>query len=217
MKPDFNFKYYQELRLIPLIILIYFLSESLVTLGIELLEKNEWKYYRFYPSTALAAGFFSLLDKNLHRLPFLWKFLIKVPLIRGTYRGTIKFNLNDTEMIKACRLVINQTTSKIKVDSYFWNEDESGDVIPNSETQSESLVEDFTQKANDLFELLFYYHQKGNKDSTIPIREGFNKLSYHEQKGRKRFLGTYFAKNSTAAGNGGSMEVSLKSKTLNYI
>nr|WP_293296867.1 hypothetical protein [Allomuricauda sp.] len=217
MKPDFNFKYYQETKLLLLVITLYGLSELFINWAIKFLGDYDIKYYRFYPSVILLCLLFSFINRNLYKIPFLWKWVIKVPLIRGTYTGKVKFNYNDQDSFKNCKLIIYQTTSDIKVDCYFWDEDENGNKISSSQTKSESIVEDFVEKKNGLFQLLFYYSQLGNGDSTIPIREGFNILNFKKDGQIKRLEGRYFTKNSLSKGNGGTMTVDFQTKNLKHI
>lgn len=217
MIPDFNFKYYSETKLLLLVILLYGASEYLISLLIKTLDNYDISYYRFYPSVILLCLIFSLINRNLHKMPFLWNLLIKVPLIRGTYLGTVKFNFNNKESFKNCKLIIYQTTSDIKVDCYFWDEDENGNKISNTQTKSESIVEDLVLQKNNIFSLLFYYRQHGNGDSSIPIREGFNILNFQKDGKIKRLVGRYFTKNSLSKGNGGTMSVDFNSKKLKHI
>lgn len=217
MKPDFNFKYYSETKLLLLVIILYVSSEYLISLVIKILGNYEMSYYRFYPSVILLCLIFSILNRNLHKIPFLWDLLIKVPLIRGTYLGTVNFNFDDKNSFKHCKLIIFQTTSDIKVDCYFWNEDENGKKISSTQTKSESIVEDIVQKKNRLYRLLFYYRQQGSGDSSIPIREGFNILNFKKDGEIKRLEGRYFTKNSLSKGNGGTMVVDFNTKQLKHI
>ena len=217
VKPDFNFKYYQETKLVLLVIILYVLSELFINWLIQVLGEHDIKYYRFYPSVILLCLLFSFINKNLHKVPFLWKWVIKVPLIRGTYTGKVKFNYNGQESFKNCKLIIYQTTSDVKVDCYFWDEDLDGKKISSSQTKSESIVEDIVKKKNGLFQLLFYYRQSGNGDSTIPIREGFNVLNFKKDGQIRRLEGKYFASNSLSRGNGGTMTVDFQTKKLKHI
>ncbi|MCY4162215.1 MAG: hypothetical protein OXE77_10180 [Flavobacteriaceae bacterium] len=217
MKPDFNFKYYDESKLILLIILLYIGSEALVNFIIDRLENYDIQYYRFYPAAILLALIFSLINSNLHKISFLWKFLVKVPLIRGTYKGQVNYTFEEEERSKNCKLVVYQTTSDIKIDCYFWDEDEKGDKILNTQTRSESIVEDLVPEKNGLFKLLFYYQQKGSSDSSIPMREGFNVLNFIKTGNLKRLEGRYFVKNGLSKGNGGTISVDFETKKLNHI
>lgn len=217
MKPDFNFKYYDESKLILLVILLYVGSEALINLIINLLKAYNIEYHRFYPATILLGIIFWLINKNLHKIPFLWKLLIKVPLIRGTYKGNVKYNYQGVEGDKHCKLIIYQTTSDIKVDCYFWDEDKNGKKISSTQTKSESIVEDLIRKDNGLYQLLFYYQQKGSNDSSIPIRDGFNTLTLKEDGKLKRLEGGYFSKNSLSKGNGGTISVDFQTKELKHI
>lgn len=217
MKPDFNFKYYKELRLLSLIIGLYFGIEFLINLAIDLLEAQGLKYYRFYPAAFILAVIFNILNRNLHRIPWLWSLLIKVPLLRGTYDGQVMFTYDNKVRSKICTLVVHQTTSDISVNCYFWDEDKDKKKVPTSMTESVSLVEDIVEKKNGQYQLLFYYRQKGNFDGTIPIREGFNILTLKEIEGKKYLDGGYFAKNSHSKGNGGNLKVSFKTKKVNHI
>ncbi|WP_299622978.1 hypothetical protein [uncultured Tenacibaculum sp.] len=217
MKPDFNFKYYDESKLILLVILLYVGSEALINLIINLLKAYNIEYHRFYPATILLGIIFWLINKKLHKIPFLWKLLIKVPLIRGTYKGNVKYNYQGVEGDKHCKLIIYQTTSDIKVDCYFWDEDKNGKKISSTQTKSESIVEDLIRKDNGLYQLLFYYQQKGSNDSSIPIRDGFNTLTLKEDGKLKRLEGGYFSKNSLSKGNGGTISVDFQTKELKHI
>lgn len=216
MALDFNFKYYNEKKLISLIIILYLFIELIIKLLINLLESNDLAYYRFYPSAILMAIVFSYINKNLHDYPKIWKLLIKVPLIRGTYLGKVEYHYNGEDSYKNCKLIIKQTTSDICVDCYFWEKDKTGEKILRSQTQSESIVEDLVLEKNGLYNLLFYYRQKGTADSSIPIREGFNILKVKKDGKITRLDGNYFVKDGRSKGNGGSMTVNLSSKQLNH-
>lgn len=217
MKPDFNFKYYSETKLLLLVILLYGASEFLINFLVNTLANYDVSYYRFYPSVILLCLIFSVINRNLHKMPFLWDFLIKVPLIRGTYLGDVKFNFDNKESFKHCKLIIYQTTSDIKVDCYFWDEDENGNKISSTQTKSESIIEDLVLEKNNIHNLLFYYRQHGSGDSSIPIREGFNILNFQQDGKIKRLVGRYFTKNSLSKGNGGTMSVDFNSKKLKHI
>lgn len=216
MIPDFNFKYYKEIPLFILVILFYSISEKIIQLIIDTLNYQNIEYYRFIPFTILLATLFSFINKYLHKIPWLWKQLIKVPLIRGTYEGKVVYNYLNQDAQKKCKFIIYQTPSKIKIDSYFWN---SKNYVVGDElikTDSESLVEDIKLKDNGLFELLFYYRNKGSSDGTIPQREGFNSLTYKKTEKTKKLEGYYFVKNGKTKGNGGKIKVDFKTKQLNY-
>lgn len=217
MLPDFNFKYYNVTKLILMVILLYGASEYLISFLVKTLANYDISYYRFYPSVILLSLIFSVINRNLHKMPFLWNLVIRVPLIRGTYLGNVKFNLDNKESFKHCKLIIYQTTSDLKVDCYFWDEDEDGNKISSTRTKSESIVEDLVLEKNSLYKLLFYYRQLGNGDSSIPIREGFNVLDFQKNGKIKRLAGRYFAKNSLSQGNGGTMSVDFNSKKLKHI
>ncbi|PHR11307.1 MAG: hypothetical protein COA40_11905 [Aequorivita sp.] len=103
------------------------------------------------------------------------------------------------------------------MDCYFWDEDEDGNKISSTQTKSESIVEDLVLQKNNIFNLLFYYRQHGNGDSSIPIREGFNILNFQKDGKIKRLVGRYFTKNSLSKGNGGTMSVDFNSKKLKHI
>lgn len=217
MVPDFNFKYFKIIPLFILVVFFYLASEKLIAMTIEYFNSENIQYFRFAPFTILLATLFSLLDKNLHKAPFLWRLIMKVPLLRGTYIGKVFYNFKREDREKNCKFVITQTISKIKVDCYFWDEDENGKVLSTNQTESESIVEDIQLKENGLYELLFYYRQKGNQDSSIPIREGFNSLTYKKTKYAKRLEGIYFVKNGKSKGNGGKISVDYKTNELNHI
>ncbi len=210
MKPNFNFKYYKEDKLILALVGLYILLEFLVSLIINLLESKGLHYYRFYPTTGLLAIIFGIANSNLHKAPLLWKFFMKVPLVRGHYQGNINYVINGKKNEKKCKMRIYQTVSKVKVDTVFWNEDKKGNKIETSETNSESSVEDLMKNERDNYELHFFYSNGGSLDSKIPIKMGYNVLKYDVEK--KVFEGIYFSRNSITEGNGGKIRVEFKSK-----
>lgn len=210
MKPNFNFKFYQEFRLVSLIIVLYFITNYLVLTIANFLENYELAYNRFYPATALLILIFGGINVFLHRSPLLWKLFIKVPLVGGNYEGNISYVIDGEEIEKKCKMKIYQTASKIKVDTTFWNEDKKGNKIQTSETISESSVEDFIKNNRDNYELHFFYSNGGSLDSKIPIRMGYNVLKYDAET--KVFEGIYFSRNSIADGNGGKIRVKFKKK-----
>lgn len=209
MKPNFNFKYYKEDKLILAIVGLYILLEFLVSLIINFLESKDLHYYRFYPATGLLALIFGVANSNLHKVPILWKFFMKIPLVRGNYEGSIVYVIDGKEIEKKCKMRIYQTASKIKVDTTFWNEDNNGYKIETSETISESLVEDLLRNERENYELHFFYSNGGSIDSKIPIKMGYNVLKYNVET--KIFEGVYFSRNSIAKGNGGKIKVEFKS------
>ena len=87
----------------------------------------------------------------------------------------------------------------------------------NTQTRSESIVEDLVPEKKGLFKLLFYYQQKGSSDSHIPMREGFNVLNFIKTGNLKRLEGRYFVKNGLSKGNGGTISVDFETKKLNHI
>ncbi|WP_299096999.1 hypothetical protein [uncultured Winogradskyella sp.] len=211
MKPDFNFRYYKENYLIALIIVLYIASEALIRLISHVLNIYDLSYNRFYPAAILLAILFSLINTNLHRFQKLWNLLIKVPFVKGEYEGEIHYTINDTPYTKKCFVKISQTTSKIKITSKFWEEDENSNKILITKTPSQSIVEDFRLNKNDIYELNYYYRNDGNFNSTIPIKEGYNILKYN--KSTQSFEGRYFSKNSITDGNGGTIKlVKIKNK-----
>jgi hypothetical protein len=210
MKPNFNFKYYKEDKLILTLIVLYIFLEFIIGLIIILLEKNGLHYYRFYPATVLLAIIFGFANSNLHKVPTVWNFFMKIPLIKGIYEGSIMFIIDGKEIEKKCKMKIYQNASKIKVDTIFWNEDKKGNKIETSETISESSVEDLLKNERDNYELHFFYSNGGSLDSKIPIRMGYNVLKYDAET--KIFKGIYFSRNSIAEGNGGKIKLVFKNK-----
>ena len=210
MKPNFNFKYYKEDRLILAVVILYLLIEFLVNLAIELLAYRQLSYYRFYPSVMLMAILFGLINSYLDKSPVLWWFFMKTPLIKGYYEGYITYVLDNVTEKKKCSVKIFQTPSKIKVHTSFWNEDEDKNKIEETKTYSESTVEEFFENHSDIFELHFYYSNGGNLNSTIPVRRGYNVLKYNKKT--KKFGGFYFSQNSKSQGSGGKMSITFKRK-----
>lgn len=209
MESNFNFKYYKESKLILAIIILYTGSEFLIELLNSVLSKYDINYNRFYPATILLAIIFGLINSFLHKIPWLWKFLIKVPLIRGVYEGEIIYFIKGVELRKSCEMKIRQTVSKIKIDTKFFDVQDGVEII-KTKTPSKSLIEDFVKNESDVFELHYYYRNSGSIDGEIPVKMGYNVLEYCEDE--KKLEGVYFARKSWADGNSGELKVKFKNK-----
>jgi hypothetical protein len=209
MKPNFNFKYYKEDLLIILIIIVIFPVIGIVVPTITTLMKNiVGVELNLGTITALILTIFGLINLILHKTPLLWKLFMKVPLVRGKYKGIINYIFEGKKKEKECELEIVQTASKIKIKTSFWSLDEKGNKELTEQTSSVSLVEEFIKNSMDVFELHFYYRNNGNINGEIPIRMGYNVLEYNKEE--KKFEGYYFSKNSKSEGNGGIINVQLK-------
>ena len=202
---NYSFKNYREPALILIIISLYlgsgFLYEFFNSSSLELFESS----YIKYPSITILTGlFFSLFDRMLPRLPWLWKALLKIPLIRGFYQGHIKYFINGEIIEKNCTMKIFQSASKIKISSSFWDDDKES---LSTATPSESYVEDFLKKEDGEYQLHFYYKNDGSVDGTIPLKEGYNVLNIDSKQ--KTLSGYYFSRNSEAKGNSGKVNLKL--------
>lgn len=208
MEGGFSFKYYKSNVVVIVIIILSTVYGFLAPMVFNLLQENGVTWI-FFPSSAIAIGMvFVFLNSQIHKVPFLWNFLIKIPFVGGVYNGKVTWWINGEEKTKNCSMTIHQTTSKIKADCDFWDEDDTGSKVISSETKSESIVEDFFKDERGSYVLHFSYKQKGSLDSKIPPREGYNVLNYNKEN--REFKGYYFAKNSLSDGNGGKIEVKLK-------
>lgn len=207
MKTEFSLKYYKTKLVIILILAISSIYGAFTPIIYSFLQEYDIVWI-FFPSSTIIIGLsFSLLNSQLHKIPFLWNLIIKVPYISGQYNGKVYWWINEVESFKNCSMRIYQTTSMIKIDCEFWNTDEEGNKIISSETYSESIVEDFFENEKGQFVLHFSYIQKGSYDSKIPPREGYNVLTLN--KDISELKGYYFAKNSFSDGNGGKIVVKL--------
>lgn len=202
-----NFRYY---RITPLIIIILFLASG-IDYGIHklllpFLTEYNIEFLRAPGNASLIASFLLLYDKVLWRKP-LFKSLVTVPDIRGRYKGSVKYTFDGEPDETKCFVEISQTSSRIKVHSYFKNKN-----LP--QTKSKSLVES-VEEEDGFFNIYLYYFNSGSKENAdLDCHEGANMLKFipkHNEE-QQKLIGHYFTNRKKQTR--GIMEVELQSKKL---
>ena len=183
-----NFKYYKTSRLILVIILLAISIDFLLNeLIVPFLKSKGIEFFRAPGNVAIIAMILAFYDKFLWRFPF-FNLLVSVPHIAGRYKGIIKYEFQGISDEKECCIEVKQSASKIKIHSYFNNDE-------NEKTDSKSLIEDIRLEEDGFFDIYLFYINNGNKmNSTLDCHEGANKLRYiPASKGRKaQLFGHYF-------------------------
>jgi len=183
-----NFKYYKAAPLIAIILLLagaidFLLQQFIVTL----LMENGIEFLRAPGNAAIIGSFFILYDQYLWKIPF-FNLLVKIPNINGRYAGKIKYVFNAESCEKECIVEVKQTASKIKIQSYFSNED-------SEKTGSKSAIEEIQKAEDGFFDVYFFYQNTGSKlDGILDSHEGANKLRYFPGTKNKKakLAGHYF-------------------------
>lgn len=201
---NLSFKYYKTNKLLAL---LFFLI-SILTFASNMFNDfflNHNIIFLKIPSVSAIIGItLILLDKNLHKYPLFWKYLISVPYVGGKYKGEIEFAYvdSDKKLIKGnknCNMLIRQTCSIIKVDCEFYYEESESDKMTSSESFAE-LIEENEQR----IKLFFPYRNSGIKiNNEIPEALGYNELTYNKEQ--ESFKGSYFSQRIES--KGGSINV----------
>lgn len=204
---NFSFRYYNASLLVPFILVLSAILDSVVLLAIEQLQFNQ--IIRMPSNAAIIGLIIFLVDKYLWKvLPF--SFLVKVPNLNGRYKGSISFSRNNQQQEKECVLEIYQTASIIKVTSYFRKEDSS------QETRSISVVENIIFNEDNTKDLMFYYQNKGTEGrNEFDPHDGINVLKCIKKEKGFVLKGYYFTNREPQTQ--GNIEVKFISmKVLNH-
>jgi hypothetical protein len=204
-----NLRYYKITPLIVLILLLsagidYAISNLLIPLTENIFNLQN---YRAPATTSLIGGVLFIYNGFLWRFP-VFNLLLKVPDIAGRYKGKIKYEYNGKMGKKKCVIEVTQTASKIKIHSYFNNDNDE-------KTSSKSLVEDIKKDEDGFFEIYFFYLNSGSKiDGVLDCHEGANTLRFIPAKNDKsqKLVGHYFTNRQNQTR--GEIEVYFESKDL---
>lgn len=207
---NLSFQYYKPGSFISFLIFYIAFLSWLSSYFKEILTING--YNISVPSVSLiVASTLLLMDKYLHKIPFLWDLLIKVPYIGGQYKGKINFvfidNGKEVGGEKICEMTIYQTCSKIKTSSQFYYKNRANE----QKTSSASKVE-LLEKKDDSVKLYFAYRNYGvTINNEVPSGMGFNILNYKKNQRDETLDGTYFSER-VASKNG---TITLKKRKTN--
>jgi hypothetical protein len=209
MEKDY-FRYYKpKILLYTIIVLsaIYGTILHFVILNINwLIEKP---YFHYPTVSALIISTLILINKIGLKTRVL-KHLFWIKDISGRYEGKIKYKHFKTglEEEKICAVEIEQSASKISIQTYF----DFKYSKSSEETKSESIV---TSIVSDDFEnqkLVFTYHNSGNNLKGLQPSNGTNILSIIERDSNLFLEGLYYTDKEPQTK--GEMKVKFESKKL---
>ena len=210
MEKDY-FRYYKPKVLLLTIIILSILYGYLLHFLTDFINGFLAKSYVYFPTVNTLIVFtLIVLDKYGIKKPIL-KYLFWVKDISGRYEGTITYKHFKTgiEEIKNCFLEIEQSASKILVNTYF----DFKYTKQSEKTTSKSLVTSIV--ANDDFnnqKLVFTYLNEGNTLQGLQPSFGTNILKIIERNNILFLEGIYYTdKNPQTKGE---MKVKLVSKKL---
>ena len=205
---EFSLKYYKTGLTITAILILaglfdVFFQRCLSPLLNELLN-NHIGILRAPSNTTLIGLILWLHSKYGWKYPILNK-LITVPNMNGRYEGKIQYEFDGKKGEKNCAIEVIQSASKIKIHSYFNNE--QGEL-----TSSESLVEDIKEK-DGFYYIYFFYLNSGTKiDGSLDCHEGANVLKFLRSDEESKLVGHYFTNRKIQTK--GVIEVVFKTKKL---
>ncbi|KAB1064088.1 Cap15 family cyclic dinucleotide receptor domain-containing protein [Salibacter halophilus] len=205
-----SFKYYYTTPLIVIILSLAGLIDLIIDgLLFPLMKDANIEFLRAPGNASLIASFLLLYDRVLWKLP-VFNLLVDVPNINGRYEGKVKYEFHGSPGETECFVEVKQTSSAIKVNSYFKNENKPS-------TNSKSLVESI-KKEDGFHSIYLYYFNNGSKENAdLDCHEGANMLKFipaHNNEPQK-LIGHYFTNRKEQTR--GIMEVEFKSKKLKGI
>ena len=209
MEKDY-FRYYKPKMLLFTIIILSVIYGIIIHFSSSYINSFLEKPYYHYPTaSALIILTLSFVNKIGLKTPVL-KHLFWVKDISGRYEGKIKYRHFETglEEEKLCAIEIEQSVSKISIQTYF----DFRYSKSSEETKSESIV---TSIVSDDFEnkkLVFTYHNSGNILKDLQPSDGTNILSIIERDNNLFLEGLYYTDKKPQTK--GEMKVKFESKKL---
>ncbi|MCG8838930.1 hypothetical protein G1K37_11285 [Tenacibaculum dicentrarchi] len=209
MEKDY-FRYYKPKILLSTIIVLSAIYGTILHFVIPYINWFIEKPYFHYPTvSSLIILTLILINKVGLKTPVL-KHLFWVENISGRYEGKIKYKHFETglEEEKPCAVEIEQSASKISIQTYF----DFKYSKSSEETKSESIV---TSIVSDDFEnkkLVFTYHNSGNILKDLQPSNGTNILSIIERDNNLFLEGLYYTDKKPQTK--GEMKVKFESKKL---
>lgn len=202
-----SFRYY---RITPLIIVVLCLA-AVIDYGIHelllpFLQKHNIEFLRAPGNASLIASFLLLYDKVIWKVP-IFKLLVTIPDISGRYHGKVEYEFQGNPGETECYVEVSQTSSTIKVHSYFKTENKP-------KTKSKSLVESIEEE-DGFYNVYLYYFNSGSKENAdLDCHEGANMLKFIPENDNKKkmLVGHYFTNRKIQTR--GSMEVEFVAKKL---
>jgi len=202
-----TFRYYNITAVTIIILLLAFAIDNLIQdILLPYMQTHHIALVRAPGNVSLIGMFLLLYDKVLWRWPA-FSAIVNLPDMRGRYKGKITYSFEGAKGEKECVVEISQTSSKIKIHSYFNNEG-------NEKTKSKSLVES-VEEEDGFYYVYLYYFNSGSKDNNVlDCHEGANMLKFipGNKNNAKKLIGHYFTDRRIQTR--GTMEVEFETKKL---
>ena len=168
--------------------------------------KDMYRYVGIFSTVSLIMYFIYLLNEFFWKYIF-FKWLIDVPNLNGRYEGTLESSYLDPRTNKftrkKCVIEIVQNASKITINSYYADEDET------KTSKSESFSEEIIKKNDGSYNL--YYFFRNNSDplsKELSDHSGTCKLTFSPKN--KELEGVYYNDRSYK----GKISVEFKDKHI---
>lgn len=209
MEKDY-FRYYKPKMLLITIIVLSLIYGTLLHFTSDYINGFLTKPYVHYPTVStLIVLTLLLIDKIGIKTPFL-KNMFWVKDISGRYEGEIKYKHFKTgiEECKPCFLEIEQSASKILIQTYFdFKYTQSSEKTTSKSVVTSIVTDDFENQ-----QLVFTYHNSGNSIKGLQPSNGTNILSIIERDNNFFLEGVYYTNKEPQTK--GEIKVKLISKKL---
>ncbi len=185
-----SFKYYRTTpTIVTVLILAGIIDWVVIEVVVPIIESHQdvFGHLRVSTTVSILGLLFAAYDQWLWKLP-VFKLLVTVPNMSGRYKGSVRYEFEGNKEEKECFMEVSQTASKIKVHTYFNNED---DV----KTTSKSLVEEIKIDEDGFYDIyLFYLNSGSKKGEGLDCHEGANSLRYSPETDNQKasLAGHYF-------------------------
>jgi len=209
MEKDY-FRYYKPKMLLITIIVLSVLYGTLLHFASDYINGFLTKPYVHYPTVStLIILTLLLIDKRGIKTPFL-KNMFWIKDISGRYEGKIKYKHFKTgiEEYKPCFLEIEQSASKISIQTYFdFKYTQSSEKTISKSIVTSIITDDFENQ-----QLVFTYHNSGNSLKGLEPSNGTNILSIIERDNDLFLEGIYYTNKQPQTK--GEMKVKFITKKL---
>jgi hypothetical protein len=162
-------------RTVPLILVILLLSTLAVKIS-TWAQVHVWEHHGWTGGLSVVSiigGFLVLHDRYLWRWP-VFKLLVNVPVVRGTYEGRVSYNYQSKDQSKHVLVVIEQRATHVSVCCWFTSE---GDAS-KEETLSRSIHADLIDRdGHGRWQLCMLYQNEGDRiTGSTGAHDGFAAL-----------------------------------------
>lgn len=209
MEKDY-FRYYKPKMLLYTIIILSIIYGIILHLTSDFINGFLTKPYIHYPTVSTLIVLTLLLIDKYGIKTALLKKIFWIKDISGRYEGKIKYKNFKTgiEEEKPCFLEIEQSASKISIQTYF----DFKYTQTSEKTTSKSIVTSIVSDGFENQQLVFTYHNSGSTVKGLHSSNGTNILSIIERNNNLFLEGLYYTDKEPQTK--GEMNVEFKSKKL---